>query len=259
MRKLIVAALPLLLSGCLYNPNPYGDLLGAAAIAGVLSQSDPDRRESASSLSREQLIRFERMEFREDLDPREFASLGTIKGYSCENLQAETSGSVDEDARDQLRIKAARVFAHAITNTACARTGVSEQGCVRPVVCTGEAITLRRNFTRENLAGIEGLYISEITTNSNWQFLRRYQRLRLRIKQDGDRFVATEDTFGTRISGTVESDVVRFIVEANEVSGFYEADGEWKWSAEGMRYDGFWKSRGGPDAGSGRWNLVRVE
>lgn len=106
---------------------------------------------------------------------------------------------------------------------------------------------------------ISGSYSSEITTNSKWQFLPRYKNLQIRIDQSADEITAVDPRYDTRISGTFDGEVIRFRVDSNVVSGFYEARGEWRLLEDGRGFDGHWTSHGGPDAGSGTWNLRRVE
>jgi len=107
------------------------------------------------------------------------------------------------------------------------------------------------------LEDVSGIYISEITTSSNWQFQKRYKDLKLTVTQTGSEIIAVDSRYDTRITGTFDGRVITFIVDANQVSGFYEAQGEWRLREDGSGFDGHWSARGGADAGSGTWNLRR--
>jgi len=106
---------------------------------------------------------------------------------------------------------------------------------------------------------ISGTYQSEITSSSKWQFLKRYRNLEITIKQTDNNFTAYDSRYETKLSGTIDNDVIRFYVIGGIVSGFYDAEGEWRVSAKGTGFEGKWRSLGGPDAGSGEWNLTRIK
>lgn len=120
----------------------------------------------------------------------------------------------------------------------------------------GSSLTAAASATFED---ISGTYISEITTTSNWQFLPRYKNLEISIDQSADEISGVDPRYNTRITGTFDGEVIRFRVDSNLVSGYYEARGEWRLREDGSGFDGHWSTRGGPDAGSGIWNLRRVE
>lgn len=112
------------------------------------------------------------------------------------------------------------------------------------------------NIWIENLSGN---YISDITSNSNFSFVKRYQELEINIIQIGKCITAFDDRFKTKISGTIEGGLVKFQVDPGQASGFYGAKGEWKIeNADGMRLVGFWSIKGVPEA-SGLWKLVKIE
>lgn len=104
---------------------------------------------------------------------------------------------------------------------------------------------------------VSGNYVSEITTNSHWQFLKKYKKLKITVTQSGKTINAIDNRYQTKIEGTLEGDVIKFHVNPNVVSGFYDAEGEWKLKTDRTGFDGKWRSLGGADAGSGVWNLKK--
>ena len=110
-----------------------------------------------------------------------------------------------------------------------------------------------------SLFDVSGNYQSEITTNSKWQFLKRYKDLKITITQSGSKIQAIDNRHQTKIEGTLEGNVIKFHVNPNVVSGFYDAEGEWKLKDDRTGFEGKWRSLGGADAGSGTWNLKKLD
>ncbi|MDJ0777637.1 MAG: hypothetical protein QNJ85_07235 [Gammaproteobacteria bacterium] len=115
------------------------------------------------------------------------------------------------------------------------------------------------NSNPQYIANISGTYISEITSNSKWQFTKRYQNLKIKFQQEGNKIVGIDERYDTKIEATIAGDSVKFYVLAGQAAGGYDAEGEWKISADGTRLVGSWNSPGSADAASGEWILRKVQ
>jgi len=106
---------------------------------------------------------------------------------------------------------------------------------------------------------IDGTYISKITSNHQKTFKKKYQNLKITIKQTGNNVIATNNTYKLKFSGIREGNVIKFSIAQNHVvSRFYGTVGEWTVSPDGISLEGFWKLEGGHGA-AGKWNLTRIE
>ena len=106
---------------------------------------------------------------------------------------------------------------------------------------------------------ISGTYISEITSNRTQVFKKKYQNLKITIKQTGNNIIATDNIYNLKISGVREGNVIKFSVRPNQVvSRFWDASGEWTVSPNGTSLEGLWKLDGGSGA-RGKWNLTKIE
>ena len=99
---------------------------------------------------------------------------------------------------------------------------------------------------------LSGTYVSDITTDSNWYFKRRYRNLELTFRQDGNWIVAGESKYDTRVSGFRDGDVVHYFVEPGKLSDEAEAYG--KWTVNSGNLKGSWKVDGSY-AANGKWDL----
>jgi hypothetical protein len=120
----------------------------------------------------------------------------------------------------------------------------------------GSLLTLDSEGTQINLSGT---YISDITSNSHWQFTKRYQKLRITFEQSGNKITGIDDRYNTKINGTIADNTIRFYVEPGQALGGYDAEGEWNISSDGKKLEGSWKSRNSADSAAGTWTLSKVE
>ncbi len=118
----------------------------------------------------------------------------------------------------------------------------------------------RQSVTDDPLrVDLSGIYISEITSNSKWQFQKKYRQLRITLDQDGDVISGFDEEFGTRITGSVSGDTVEFHVEPGQANSGYGIDGQWKLAADGTGLNGVWRCRGCIDDAGGAWILRKIE
>jgi hypothetical protein len=106
---------------------------------------------------------------------------------------------------------------------------------------------------------LSGTYISEITSNSKWQFTKKYQKLKIKFTQNGNKISGVDDRFNTKIEATIVGDVLNFYVLGGQATGFYDVEGEWKISSSGTRLEGTWEAPNSADGAVGNWILKKIE
>ncbi len=119
-----------------------------------------------------------------------------------------------------------------------------------------KSTSVNRSSPPLNLAGT---YASFITSNSRWQFKKKYQRLEIKLSQNGKAISGFDEKFGTKIGGSIEGTSIAFYVEPGEAAGGYDIEGKWDLAPDGSSLDGFWKCRGCADDAAGKWKLIRIE
>ncbi len=109
------------------------------------------------------------------------------------------------------------------------------------------------------LLDFSGTYVSEITSNSHWQFQKRYRRLRIKFSQDGNSITGIDEQYGTRIVGSIDGKTIKFFVEPGQAAGGYDIEGRWDFAADGSGLDGIWRCPGCADDARGEWKLTKIE
>ncbi len=105
---------------------------------------------------------------------------------------------------------------------------------------------------------ISGDYVSEISSDARrWYFTTgKQRRMKLTLKQDGDKITATNNKYDLKIVGTLDDKYITFYALPSQIAS-YEITGKWKIDVDNDRMDGTWEVRH-HDA-SGEWNLRRIE
>lgn len=102
---------------------------------------------------------------------------------------------------------------------------------------------------------IEGLYASEVTSNSHYYFDKKsYRSLRYQFQQDGNNVVGFNDQINLKVVGKLEGDTISFYTLPSKM-GPSELTGKWKVSSDGKVLRGSWHIGGG----GGKWNLTKIE
>lgn len=102
---------------------------------------------------------------------------------------------------------------------------------------------------------ITGNYISDITSNSQWAFNKRKdQRLLITFEQTGNEITGINSRTNLKITGTRQGDIITFFLWPSVISTT-EIKGKWKVNADGTKLKGNWSY----PAGSGKWNLTKIE
>jgi hypothetical protein len=127
-----------------------------------------------------------------------------------------------------------------------------------------QAITLTSDTNpADELAGdesnrsgnITGIYVSEITTNSNWVFKKRIHReIKVDFKQIGNCVTGENGRVNLKISGVRNGDTVSFYTWPSDITSD-EIRGNWKIFDHGQKLIGKWSH----PHGNGDWNLTRIE
>ena len=137
----------------------------------------------------------------------------------------------------------------------------------RPTVSPAQPVTARlsagsaRNDAAplpDEVPSVAGTYETIITTNASQIFGRKYRNLTLVVEQNGRQISGYDRRFGTRLSGEIDDDVIRFEVDNGTASGHYPARGEWRLAADGRSLEGTWKTHGGWVDASGTWDMIRI-
>lgn len=151
------------------------------------------------------------------------------------------------------------VFNAAATLTArsSAKSSESEKNSVSLTTPTASSDAVEKPVAY--IDGISGTYLSEITSNSKWQFTKKYKSLKITFTQYGNRLFVSEDKFNTKIEAKFLDNAIVFYVLPGQATGFYDAEGEWRISSDGTRLEGSWIVRGSPDAAAGKWNLIKIK
>ena len=95
---------------------------------------------------------------------------------------------------------------------------------------------------------LSGVYLSEITSNHHW-YLRGSDRAPiLHIRQSGNRIVAFDSTYRIKIEGTIEDDVISYIVYPSVPTSGNFVKGQWIIDSDADVLPGQWQA---PSHGAG--------
>jgi len=117
---------------------------------------------------------------------------------------------------------------------------------------------LNTNQNKQSVSGpnITGTYVSEITSNHARYFRKKYRKLVITFKQDGNSVTASDNTYKVDIWGTRDGDIIFFDMGTNKMNDFNGASGKWKINVDGTRLEGSWEASYNA---SGKWNLTRIQ
>jgi hypothetical protein len=104
---------------------------------------------------------------------------------------------------------------------------------------------------------LTGTYVSEITSGHTEYFKNSFQKLILKLKQNGNQITATDSRNKTEITGVIEDGVIGFEVLPGDVTGFDSVHGQWLIGKDADNLEGSWMA--GQTNARGQWNLRRID
>lgn len=104
---------------------------------------------------------------------------------------------------------------------------------------------------------LSGVYVSEITSDHPWYFLRKFSNLILRIKQDGSKITAFDSTYNVKIEGEIRDNLVDYYVFPSTPTSGNAVTGKWAIGAGQDALVGKWQSTS--HLAGGTWNLRKLE
>ncbi len=239
------------------EPGPYQDFFTSLDKGLFLDDNLLDNSKSTQN------IRVEASKnLADDIGDDAFAFYGQAEkeitsGTYDANLWARAFVLVEGDEQKR-KAKYIELRAYQLYNENAASTAVKKQTSpvaksILPVTATQPALTKQP----DSVADISGIYISEITSNNNDHFTKRYRSLVLDLKQNGNEIIATDSKLKVDIHGTRKGDTITFSVIPGRASDFQDATGTWKILGDGTRFEGSWEIRG--YSASGKWNLTKIQ
>jgi len=110
-------------------------------------------------------------------------------------------------------------------------------------------------ITRSVQIDLSGIYVSDITTNSQWVFNKpKHRRLKIIFEQQGSKITGTNRLADLKITGVREGDEITFFTWPSDINDT-EIKGMWRIDPDGNRLEGTWSH----PHGDGKWNLTRIE
>lgn len=121
---------------------------------------------------------------------------------------------------------------------------------------------LDRNASISNGDGIgsqdiSGVYLSEITSDHPWYFIRRYADLILRVKQNGNKITAFDSTYNVKIEGEIKGNAVDYYVFPSLPTSSNAVTGKWTVDTGHGALVGKWQSTN--HGAGGIWNLRKLQ
>ncbi len=105
--------------------------------------------------------------------------------------------------------------------------------------------------------GITGTYVSQITSTNSKYFKKKYRKLVIMLKQEGNNITGSNSTYNVEFWGTRAGDTISFDMSAHLMNDFQATSGKWEVNADGTRLKGTWMM---PEkTGSGQWNLTKIQ
>jgi hypothetical protein len=105
---------------------------------------------------------------------------------------------------------------------------------------------------------VSGTYISEITSTSSKTLPRWFRNLEITLDQSSNKITGSDKSGKVGLHGILEGNTIDFYMLPNEIIGFNDSAGNWKFSIDGKSARGTWKVKGGRKT-SGNWNLTKIK
>ncbi len=120
-----------------------------------------------------------------------------------------------------------------------------------------KVLKTKPNDSPDAAINISGLYVSQITSTNSKYFKKKYRKLVIMLKQEGNNITGSNSTYNVEIWGTLEGDTISFDMSAHLMNDFQATSGKWEVNADGTRLKGTWMM---PEkTGSGQWNLTKIQ
>ena len=103
---------------------------------------------------------------------------------------------------------------------------------------------------------LSGRYRSRITSSSLYAFKKAHRDIEVSLEHRGDRITGSDDSGRLQITGTIDGDVIRFVVTPSILTGYYDVTGEWLINDDGTLLEGLWRDSRGDDPGT--WDLIKI-
>ena len=120
-----------------------------------------------------------------------------------------------------------------------------------------KVLKTKPNDSPDAAINISGLYVSQITSTNSKYFKKKYRKLVIMLKQEGNNITGSNSTYNVEIWGTRVGDTISFDITAHLMNNFQPIRGKWEVNADGTGLKGTWKI---PDKeASGQWNLTKIK